>query len=1108
MGIINIYNTISNEHSVIHANGVLKDIIPDFDFKHSIILKAGNKLNSDYIVNPEDVIYMRIVPRGIGAALITAIAVVVIGGASYGYMVNKNIQQQQEQAQRDAKNLAQQVQQLPFIKGARNTNALGNTIQYIMGDVYNTPYKLTDGFYSVGGTYGEESFYNLILCCGFGNQQIKNILIGSDSIIKNDDGIQSGIIDFNNESLHYKGKLELCQNGENFSFEPFTQKVICTQDGAEIKHDFKSDPEEIIRTLSDFTQKVEVCIQFNGLRFFDTEGETHGWKPRQATVKIYWTNKENPQSNDWEEFYFEGMNHNSISLNTNKTIRFVAKKTFTAEEAYNKTIKIKLVKTTPKLESNTNEDCYLTYYQSFCYDNTLSNSAELVPCKPLEDKFIDKTTRLAIQIIANENTSDTLEEIHTEACGLAKDWNGSKWTENKVPTRNPASWIREIITSDAHNHSKIPDYELDLASLQRVHKYCFDNGFYTDGVITSSVKKRDLITTILNNINCAMIINNEGKYEFVIDDIEDTPVALINAENIKSISYSKDLSRKPDGVKATFTNRNNWMIDTFYSMVNNPRTEDSVLTELNLQYVTDYNHAYKITQRKIRQALLQPKEIIVDVGAEGDYYPLYSTIMLQYPAFRQGLNSSVISGFIQDNNYNFIGIKISDAVIFENNINYGIIIQAQDNNGLKHYSKKVTGTGKTRELLFDSPIPFTADVKPSLGNICSFGELDEFGNFSKITNIMKIMEIKPSNSDGYALTLKDYNPEIYSYGEIPEYKSNLTQPPKPIKLPPKPPAQGVQGARGENGSSAFNYLQIISTPEELPDSTNGDFFLCGKDFIIGNGNIVINDGDFIAVNDEDILGVEIKFNKGSVYYSRPDGSWKELKDRNDYRYTVAINDLYLIGEKPSPIFEEKTSENVYEGMGLDALETPEIVDREKRLLKVDLIDTDEIKAKQGFFDEIVSRLGTFIDATITGVMNARVLNFTNIKAGDEILRAFKNIDSSKTNVGYSQICGTGTVRIKAKLLSLYSLSINNAYVKVSSEKASKTITFENIGETNYVDIDIDAGDSIKFELAYFSGGVVSSFMNADIYICTERENGVLAYLGSYGLSSSKPWQSR
>ena len=55
----------------------------------------------------------------------------------------------------------------------------------------------------------------------------------------------------------------------------------------------------------------------------------------------------------------------------------------------------------------------------------------------------------------------------------------------------------------------------------------------------------------------------------------------------------------------------------------------------------------------------------------------------------------------------------------------------------------------------------------------SFGTLDTDGGFQAVTRTMKIVNIEPADH-GYSLTLKDYNPALYEYGKLPEYKSNIT----------------------------------------------------------------------------------------------------------------------------------------------------------------------------------------------------------------------------------------------------------------------------------------------------------------------------------------------
>lgn len=830
MGIINIYNTISAQHNIENKNGKLKDILPEIDFNKTIILKAGTRVDPDYEVTADDVLYVRVTP----SAAETVAAVVLISGfiVGAGYVTGKIIsntinsqkQKELEKAQKDAKNLAEQIQQLPCIKGANNKSALGQAVPYVMGDVYNTPYKLTDGCYTIenGNTanneWGKYLIYWVPLSLGFGRQLVKKILLGDETILERQEGTEQGDYSFKSDSVYYNtsNAIFLRKAGQNFSLPNFSNKIISVQDGSEIKHDFGSVNEDLIRTLPEHAQSVTVCIQFNGLRQYKQSMTGGYWDDISVIVKPYWTNVDNPSADDWHEFYFNSPDHNLFTFNTNKQLRFTATKEFTAEECYGKKIKIK-IRRSAKQEYNSNEDCYLLYYQSTIYDNAKSTSANLVTCQTVESDLINSEVRLGLKIVADDNTKDLINEIHVLSCGMARTWNGSSWSIEKTATRNPAAWILDILTSSVHNHSKFSDDEIDLTSLGRLYEYCEDNEFFTDGIVSEGIKKRDLLTTILSSVNATMIINYEGKYEFIIDKVEDTPVALINSENISSISYAKELSRKPDGLKVTFINRNSWQVDTFYAMLNGKqRTQNDTLLEINYDYVTTHSHAYKLAQRMMKQQILQPREITVDVGREGDFYPLYSTVMLQYTTFRQGLNSSVISK-IKASNGKITGFTLEDLVIFEKNKNYGLIIQAQNQTSKQHLYLKVVNTDNaTREIMLLESIN-ESENHIEIGNICSFGELGEENSFDKITNTMKITGITP-NENGYSLILRDYNHEIYSAGTIPEYKSNLTQPPKAAKQIPT--YELLEGEKGANGTSTYT-LQLFRRYADIPPIPSG-----------------------------------------------------------------------------------------------------------------------------------------------------------------------------------------------------------------------------------------------------------------------------------------------
>ena len=775
MGRISVYDTLTAEHTNYNANGKLKDIFPEINFKHSLVLKAGNRIDENYEVQPDDVLYVRKVPGAVTTVAIVAVAVAVVavgvgvGAAVYANKKSEEARKEMEKAQRNAQNKAQQAQQLPFIRGAKNKNALGNPVQFVMGSVYNTPYNLTNGFYSIDGTDGVNSYYNAVFSAGYGAQKVTDILIGNETLVSDQSGI-SGEVDF--DSQVYEGRAEVRQPGQDMTLTNCNYKVSSTYSGAELKHDYGQDAVPVTVQAASNAYKIQVCIAFSCLRSYDSENEV--WTERTAVVRPYWSN-DGGQS--WNEFTFEGSTNNTFTKNSNKTIRFVATKNFTAQESYGKDILIKVVKETPKAESGTQEDCSLLWYQTFCYDAALSSANTLEPCYVVEDQLKDKITRVAYRIIANDSTEN---ELHINTQGLARTWSNNAWSSTKVPTRNVADWILEVLTTDIHEPSKFDDDEIYLPSFGALHDYCATNEFYCDGIVSESMKKKDLIEKLLTICNSTLIINSDGLLEICTDKEETNPVALLNSENIISMTWSKSLARKLDGKKVTFTNRDSWTVDTFYSMLDGGSYDyatDQVDT-LALDYVTTYNHAYKLSQRKLREIQLMPQTMEVDVGSEGDFYPLYSTVLMQLPQLLQGFRSSIIKHVYYNTSNQITKIDISDAVDFVSGSRYGVVIQAMNDYGFKLISAEVTGTGQTRTLTFSAPLtPDQSGIVPTLGNHLSFGLLDSNGGFTKVTHTMKIYGIKPNGKSGYVLTVRNYDPDVYSYGgPIPTYKSNVTRP--------------------------------------------------------------------------------------------------------------------------------------------------------------------------------------------------------------------------------------------------------------------------------------------------------------------------------------------
>ena len=833
MGLLNVYDTISNKNTTIKATGKLKDILPDVDFSHSLVLKAGNRINGDYEVTDEDVLYIRKVPGSTVALAVISIVIAVIaigvgvGTSIYANKKSEQAQKEMEKAQRDANNLAQQTQQLPYIRGAKNRKALGESVQFVMGSVYNTPYNLTDGFFRLSGNESNQRvFYCSSFSCGYNSQKITKVLLGNETLCQNEQGL-NGSIAINRTSPYYNvfSGVEVRQPGEQFSYESFNRKYSSTYLGAELKHDYGQDSVPIIVQAAENTCAIGLCICFSALRQYDANTET--WGDRIVRVRPFWSND---GGETWNEIEIQGAatffgQKNFIVGNKNYTYRYTANYNFSPEECYGKQILIKVERVTPKTENGAaQDDCSLEWYQSVCYDPQLSTANNIVMCNSVQPELLYKTTRVAYRIPATDDTNSILDELHCITEGQARTWDGTEWSVTKEPTRNPAAWLLEVLTSDVHEPSKISETQINLASFGALYEYCTTEQFYCDGIITKSEKKKDVIEKILKICNSTLIINNEGLYEVCIDKEEENPVALLNTENIVSFSFSKSLAKKVDGTRVTFTNRESWTIDTFYSMLDGGSydyTTDTI-DSLAIDYVTDAKHAYKVAQRQLRQRQLQPREIKVDVGHEGDYYPLYSKVLLQLPHLLQGLRSSVIKSLKYDSNGAISKVEISDLVDFIDNTRYGIIIQATNSYGHKMYSAEVTNTeltDSTRILTLAEPLDLSEEtIIPEKGNHLSFGTLDNNGQFSKITNTMKIYGVEPNGKDGFTLTLRDYNEEVYKYTPegvpIPEHVSNISIPQEKSK------AVTLEALNELKNQMNKGFSSILLKPDNTPLPSN------------------------------------------------------------------------------------------------------------------------------------------------------------------------------------------------------------------------------------------------------------------------------------------------
>src|SRR5574344_90805 len=830
MALIHVFDGLNHETTYTFS-GKLSEHITDVDWAHSIILRGGYRIENDYEVQPDDIIYIRRTPTGFDnytpldwvLTIITAGLYIPFKFGYDLYQKQKELNRILEDNQKKQKSSSEQVDKLPFIKGAQNRAATGRSFPYAIGESLMTPYILCPAHYTIEGSRGETQYYNVVLEVAYNNILIKKIKMG-ETVIKDFSGVsepQNGQYAFD-EGVYYDARslLEIRQTGA-FMAPEFNQKIVLTELSEEIPHDHAVDDQTenerietewkagVVQELASHAQAVELIVLFDGLQRYDD-----GWEEQTIERRPQWTNAANPSESDWIDFTNgfnqNGTYNNTFTYNTKKQMRYVARQEFTATQAFNKNIKVRVIRTTPKADSSAKDSVYLLAVQTYCYDAKKSSSSQLVAADVLEPTERDKCCRIGLKIVANNNTSEQLGSISVIESGCARTWDGTAWSSAKTATSNLAAWALEILTSPHHRPSKYDDAELDLPSFGAWYTYCQQQGFNADGVITSSAQKKSILETLCKNGNAALVMSSvTGKIEVAIDNGRDYSIALLNSENIMSISTAKEFHRKTTGKKVTYINAAaGYDVDSVTFMRDgepyDPATD--TLTEAALEYVTSYEHAYKIAWREMAEETAQPRVITVKAGLESAYYPIYSRVELQHKSLKIGIAHGIIKALVWRNSY-LQEIHLDGSVTFPATGACGVIINCVSDNGRGILALKVRGSGTTSILQVETTLRNNAAVIPTAGNALSFGQLDINGEFTPVTTSMLIINAEESNN-GYTLTLVDYNPALYQYGALPEYRSNLTS-------VPNGNTQTVESQReyvttGESQADAAGAAQVVS----------------------------------------------------------------------------------------------------------------------------------------------------------------------------------------------------------------------------------------------------------------------------------------------------------
>lgn len=793
MGTVNIYGGIGKDYETRTGSGRLADICPEIDFSHAVALERGRSVGPDFLLEEDSVVFVRRIPTGVTATIITMAVVGVCAGIAGGILLHQSrmAQEEAEKAMKTAQLDA--VEELPFCRGASNQGAQGHSLPYIIGEAYFTPYRSQPKTFCVSGFRGEVQQCLMSFEAGYRNLVFRKVFIG-DRVVW--DGGES--VSPQNESYPLAqgsrwegdGTYVEFRQGADFSDARLNVKTVSDYHRQLLEHPYHSPedtdwepPKPFTADCPENTMAVDVCVLFDGLRQKDGDS----YLSRTVRIRLWWSNLDDPDPNNlehWHEFADSEMfeqqvgylpptyiHSGTFTYNSKKQMRFTAHRDFTAAECFGKKISIRAYRDTPQAERGGQENCYLYFINSAIYDPQKSTAENLVRMRTVEADVMGSLARLALVIKAEKDRDTDMDKVSFVAVGTAPVWNGSEWSQEKVPTVNPASWLLEVMTSDVHVHSRYSRDELDMESFGAWYEYCEQRGYRVGGAIYQDSTKEALCSQILAAGDASLVRNTDGLYSVAIDRKETIPVALLNAQDVMSPKVSKNFCRRANGTKVTILNRETWKEETFFVMRDGrtTRTPTDVITEDSPKLITDYRHAVRYTRRRLAQESLQPKTLTVDVGPEGAYYPIYSLVKVQLPQIQAGTASSVIrevetvGGFVRR-------IRLCGPVSLQGRRN-GIVVFAEGPSGTRILELEVSGTEEPDTLELVTMLPAAGgSVVPRPGNVASLGILDADGHFDMVTRPYKVMGFS-RKGHGYTLELKDYNEAIYEDGPIPEYVS-------------------------------------------------------------------------------------------------------------------------------------------------------------------------------------------------------------------------------------------------------------------------------------------------------------------------------------------------
>ena len=724
------------------------------------------------------------------------------------------------------------LKSIPTLAGAKNQDGYNTVIPLTLGKHRYTPRYCAKPYHTISGTDGEEQTFHAMYMVGYNSVRVTDFKLGSIDLAHNEDFIKDGqtqqVTTVNNGMVEINGfwdaekygiQLEIQQGANNDDaylypdsselapegeMSLYPEKVVEESLNIELLH--TSDDEKILvvnRVSAKNPRVIEVEFTLNGLISYDDKGrEDYAF----AFIKI---EASFDGGNNYVPFgqiigsdsYYQQTGTSFIQRKKNKVMRFVARRILSYSEAMNcsnRIVHLRIQKTNPKsTDTNTADAVYLSAIRTWCFDYKKSKATEgtenerLVPQAPLIESRRNMTCRVALEIKADElEFKNQIDELNMMIESKTFEWSSllHKWNSVSSRQQNPASLALMLLAHQCrgkHSYSYPANHTLndildklgkriDLDSFGEFYEWCYNKRFKCNGVLTSQKKTREILDAILASGRGKLILDNK-KYAVWIDKPRDTPVMVLNNQNVISATNSKSFADLPDGFKIKFINEMTWQTDEMKVLRDGVDEDTPNLTyeSIELLFQTDAdqiwkNGRYLLANKQLRNEVWNRK-----VSVDGNLIDIGSLIELQDDTISVGIGDGAEIKELVTRDNEIVTIK-TDGNFYIDDLTkrYGIRVTCADGvhePKVMAWEVEITQTGEHNDLTLVNPISTSSTYKPNVGDIVSFG-------FFEQETTQALCFGKKDNGDGtFDLTLVPYQEGVYTAdsGTIPEFISNV-----------------------------------------------------------------------------------------------------------------------------------------------------------------------------------------------------------------------------------------------------------------------------------------------------------------------------------------------